>query len=74
MPRAINRTALREIRGLVGLSQRELAARCGVTQTAVLNLEHGKNGASPELMRKLADQLGVPLDAITVPLPEDVAS
>ena len=70
MSRAINRTALREIRDLVGISQRELARRCGITQSAVVCLERGKNGASPEVMRKLADALGVPLDAITNPVPE----
>jgi len=70
MARAINAAALREIRDLVGISQRELARRCGVTQPAIVCLERSKNGASPELMRKLASALGVPLDAITVPLPE----
>lgn len=72
MPRAINPAALREIRDLVGISQRELARRCGIWQGTVTNIERGKHGVSPELMRKLADELGVKLDAITIPLPEDV--
>jgi len=70
MPRAINPAALREIRDLVGIDQRELARRCGVSQQAVSNAERGKHGVSPEVMRKLADALGVPLDAITNPIPE----
>lgn len=70
MPRAINGVALREIRDLVGIDQRELASRCGVAQGTISNIEHGKHGVSPELMRKLADALGVALDAITVPRAE----
>lgn len=70
MPRTINRVALREIRELVGLSGRELARRCGISETTITNIEHGKHGVSPALMRKLADQLGVPLDAITSPVAE----
>ncbi len=70
MARAINGTALREIRDLVGIDQRELARRCGITQGTVSNIERGKHGVSPELMRKFADALGVSLDAITIPVPE----
>jgi len=72
MARAINPAALREIRSLIGLSGRELARRCEISETTVTNIELGKHGVSPELMRKLADILGVPLDAITIPIPEDV--
>ena len=74
MPRAINSAALREIRDLVGIDQRELASRCGITQGAVSNIERGKHGVSPELMRKFADALGVSLDAITIPAPEEAAT
>jgi len=70
MPRAINPAALREIRALVGLSGKELGRRCGIHANTVTNIELGKQGVTPELMRKLADTLGVPLDAITVPVPE----
>jgi transcriptional regulator with XRE-family HTH domain len=72
MPRAINPAALREIRTLVGLSQRELARRCEISETTITNIEREKHGVSPALMRKLADQLGVAIDAITsvTPAPE----
>ena len=72
MPRAINPAALREIRDLVGIGQRELAARCEVSQQAISNAERGKHGVSPELMRKLASALGVALDAITIPVPDEI--
>jgi transcriptional regulator with XRE-family HTH domain len=74
MARAINPAALREIRTLVGLSQRELARRCEISETTVTNIERDKHGVSPALMRKLADQLGVAIDAITVPVPEPEAA
>ena len=72
MPRAINPAALREIRDLVGIDQRELASRCGIKQGTVSNIERGVHGVSPELMRKFASALGVALDAITIPLPDEV--
>ena len=70
MPRAINPAALREIRSLIGISGRELARRCGISEGTVTNIECGKHGVSPELMRKIAISLGCSLDAITIPLPE----
>lgn len=73
MARTINTAALREIRSLVGISQRELARRCGLNETSVTNIECGKHAVSPETMRKLAYALGVPLDAITIPVPEATA-
>lgn len=72
MARAINGKALREIRDLVGIDQRELARRCGVHQGTVANIERGKHGVRPELQRKLADALGVALDAITYPVPDEI--
>lgn len=70
MARAINPAALREIRDLVGISQRELARRCGCSQQAVDNAENSRTATTPELQRKFADALGVKLDAITIPVPQ----
>lgn len=70
MARIINAPALREIRRLVGISQRELARRCGLNESTVTSIELGRHGVSPTVMRKLADHLGVPLDAITIAVPE----
>ena len=70
MARALNGAALRSVRDLVGIDRRELARRCGIHGGTITNLELGRHGASPEVMRKLADALGVPLDAITIPVPE----
>lgn len=74
MAREINPAAVREIRRLVGISGREFGRRCGIDPGTVSNIERGKHGVSPELMRKIADQLGVSLDSITVPMPEPEAA
>lgn len=54
---------------LVGISGRELGRRCGIAEGTVNNVELGRHGVTPELMRKMADVLGVPLDAITSTVP-----
>ena len=74
MARAINGAALRSVRDLVGISRGELGRRVGIHGATISNLELGNHGASPEVMRKLADALGVPLDAITIPVPEPEAA
>jgi transcriptional regulator with XRE-family HTH domain len=52
-----------ELRINEGLSQRQLAARAGVTNTSVWKLESGKGGVRPQTLKKIADVLGVkPMD------------
>ena len=70
MARQINGGAVREIRTLLGVEQADLARHCGITQGAMSNIERGKSGASPRVMRACADRLGVSLDSITYPAPE----
>lgn len=70
--RAVNREALRAIRELVGVEQSDLAGRCGITQSHLSHIERGKRTPSPMVLRALADQLGVSLDAISYPAPEAV--
>jgi len=74
MARVINPAALRDMRQLVGLSQRELGRRAGLHPNSISNIEAGKHPITPELQRTLADVLGVKLDSITIPVPEPVAS
>ena len=76
MARLINPSALREIRQLVGLSQRELSRRAGLAGGTVNSIEAGAYPITPATQRRLADALGVKLDAITIPVPEpeEVAS
>jgi len=63
----LNREALSVIRERTGYSQAQLAARAGVDRTLVFRLEQGTRNASPTVIRKLADALGVPLHAILGP-------
>lgn len=67
--RALNGATVRELRVALGISQRDLAKRCGITQGALSNVERGVQGAyGPLLPPKLAQALRVPIDAITYPV------
>lgn len=70
MARQINGQAVREMRQMLGVEQAELARSCGITQGAMSNIERGKFGASPKVMRAIAERLGVALDSITYPAAE----
>lgn len=70
MAREINTAALRELRRAVGISGRELGRRAGIHPASVSKIERGIHPVIPETQRKLADALGVSLDAITIPVPE----
>jgi DNA-binding XRE family transcriptional regulator len=47
-----------------GMSQLELAAAAGTTQSYISDLERGKKRGNPELLKKIARALGVPLDLL----------
>lgn len=49
-----------------GLKTIELARGTGYSRPYLANVEAGRKMASPELCRKVADFLGIPLAAITV--------
>lgn len=52
-------TRLKAIRTDRALSQRELAARAGVTQATIVNAEKNGTDVRPSTQRKLAEALGV---------------
>lgn len=68
--RRINGAALRAIRSALGVSQVDLAARCGwVDGSHVNRIESGAvKEVTPKVQRLLADGLGVSLEAITYPV------
>lgn len=68
MTRRVNGAALRAIREAMGIRQDALAHRVGVSKSQLSKIEHGASGASPQTMRRLADELGVTIDAITHPV------
>jgi len=74
--RNLNGATVRVVRDLLGISQEDLAARVGITQGALSNIERGVHGTSPDTNRKLATAMGVPLESITYPVavPEPAAA
>lgn len=73
--RRANGAAIRSLREALGVPQGEFAARIGVSHGFLCNLEAGRKQPSPSTTRRIADHLGVPLDAITYPItiPGDAA-
>lgn len=74
MPRRANGDAIAALRTTIGISQRDLAARAQIAAPFLSQIEHGHREPSPVVLRRLADALGVKLNAITHAVPEDVAS
>lgn len=61
--------AIRAIREVVGVSISAFAPRCDVSQGYLSRVELGDKQPSPQVLRNIADQLGVSLDAISYVLP-----
>lgn len=53
---------IRQIRESRGLSQSELAEKCGVTQPAVAGWESGTRPILETTLEKIAEALGEPID------------
>lgn len=67
----LNPVSLAVIRVLAGLSQAALSRQSGVSQGHISGIESGDKIASPEMLKKLADALGIPIAALlTDPTPE----
>ena len=50
-----------------GLSQKQLADACGVSDAAVGNWEKGKNAPNWKYLPKLEQAYGIPLDYVKIP-------
>ncbi len=76
MARKTNGAALRSIRKLAGIPQNKLAAQIGIRAATLSQVESGRYGLHPAKLRRAADILGVPINAISTvtPEPEEVAS
>lgn len=61
--------AVRALREAYGIKQSDLAVRCDITPGFLSNLESGRKQPSANKAREIADQLGVPLDAVTYVIP-----
>lgn len=60
--------AVRAIREALGIKHGEFAIRCDMSPGYLTNIEAGRKQPSPAAAKRIADQLGVPLDAITFPV------
>ncbi len=71
----LNPIALAVIRSLGGLSQAELSRRANISQGHISGLESGDKAASPAMVRRLAEALGVPIASlITSPTAAQIES
>lgn len=68
--RRLNGGAVRAIREALGIRGSDFATRAEVSHGYLVNLEKGVKQPAPAVARRIADELGVPLDAITYPVPE----
>jgi transcriptional regulator with XRE-family HTH domain len=66
--RKVNGAAIASLRKALGISQRTLAARAAIAPAYLSQIEHSERHPGPEVIRRLADELGVPLNAITYPV------
>lgn len=58
---------IRERRKALGLSQEELARRCGVSRQTVNAIENDKYDPTLSLAFRLADELGLTVDELFTP-------
>lgn len=68
--RYANGAAIRAIRQAVGIPVSVFAIRCLISQGYMSNIEIGRKQPTPEVLRRIAEQLGVPLDAVSYVVPD----
>lgn len=73
MRRATNGPSVRAIREALGIPHGEFAIRIPISPGYLSNIEKGAKQPSPAVAVKIAEELRVPIDAITYPVPEKVA-
>lgn len=67
MPKARIRNHVRRLREDAGMTQTELAQRCGCTRQTIIMLEQERYVPSLSLAFEIAGSLGVPLDRVFQP-------
>lgn len=68
-----NGPAIRAIREAQGWNQSKLAAAVGISGAYLNNIEAGRRSGSPEVTKKIAENLRVPLAAVLAAPRADVA-
>jgi transcriptional regulator with XRE-family HTH domain len=59
---------VRAIRNALGIPHGQFAVRCHISAGYLTNIEKGLKQPSPAVAKRIADQLGEHLDAITYPI------
>jgi transcriptional regulator with XRE-family HTH domain len=62
--------SVREFRKSLGLTQRQLAKRWGMSQPAISRLEKGHSAMLPKDAIRISKKTGIPLEALIVPQTE----
>lgn len=60
----VNHAALSAIRAKDGMTKKQLAEASGISLQYLCDIESGRRGAKPDVMKRLAAALNVPLSAI----------
>lgn len=68
--RRIHGPAVRVIRERTGIKHGIFAVTCEISPGFLTNIEKGIKQPSPSVAKRIADELGVPLDAITYVVPD----
>lgn len=55
---------IEDLRKKAGLSQRDLAARCGIAQSTIYRIEAGKFAVRLDLLESIANALGKKVDLV----------
>lgn len=73
-PATANGDAIRALRTAYGWRLGKLAAAVGVSDAYLCNIERNRKPGTADVLRRIADTIGVPLAAITTGRrPEDIA-
>ena len=72
--RRSNGASIRALRESLGIPHGKFAIRCSISPGYLTNIEKGIKQPSAEVARRIADELGVPLDAVTYPVRDEAGA
>lgn len=67
--RNVNGPSVKALREALGHRGSDFAIKCDISHGYLCNVEAGRKQPSAAVARRMADELGVPLTAITYPVP-----
>lgn len=71
MKRLVNGATVRALREALGIKQTDFAARVGLSPSSLSHLEKANRQVAVHHQAKIATELGVSLDAISMAIPTD---